>query len=87
VVPFGGKHRTLDFALDKRVNPRYVVAGLRPNNAYSLVQICSDSDIIHAHALEYVLVLAGNHINKLDYAIILDSSVALASMGAEGTSE
>jgi glucose-1-phosphate adenylyltransferase len=113
-VPFGGKHRIIDFALSNCVNSGIRRIGVATQyKAHSLIQhlqrgwsfldadlgeflevlpaqqrldgawymgtanaVLQNLDIIHAHAPQHVLVLAGDHIYKMDYAAMLAEHLA-----------
>jgi glucose-1-phosphate adenylyltransferase len=113
-VPFGGKHRIIDFALSNCVNSGIRCIGVATQyKAHSLIQhlqrgwsfldadlgeflellpaqqrvdgawymgtanaVLQNLDIIGAHGPEYVLVLAGDHIYKMDYAVMLAEHIA-----------
>jgi glucose-1-phosphate adenylyltransferase len=113
-VPFGGKHRIIDFALSNCVNSGIRRIGVATQyKAHSLIQhlqrgwsfldadlgeflellpaqqrvdgawymgtanaVLQNLDIIGAHGPEYVLVLAGDHIYKMDYAVMLAEHIA-----------
>lgn len=113
-VPFGGKHRIIDFSLSNCVNSGIRRIGVATQyKAHSLIQhlqrgwsfldadlgeflevlpaqqrvdgdwymgtanaVLQNLDIIHAHAPEQVLVLAGDHIYKMDYAVMLAEHLA-----------
>jgi glucose-1-phosphate adenylyltransferase len=113
-VPFGGKHRIIDFALSNCVNSGIRRIGVATQyKAHSLIQhlqrgwgfldadlgeflevlpaqqrldgawymgtanaVLQNLDIIHAHAPKHVLVLAGDHIYKMDYALMLAEHLA-----------
>ena len=113
-VPFGGKHRIIDFVLSNCVNSGVRRLGVATQyKAHSLIQhlqrgwsfldadlgeflevlpaqqrldgawymgtanaVLQNLDIIDAHAPDYVLVLAGDHIYKMDYAVMLAEHVA-----------
>jgi len=108
-VPFGGKHRIIDFALSNCVNSGIRRIGVATQyKAHSLIQhlqrgwsfldadldeflevlpaqqrvdgawymgtanaVLQNMDIIHAHDPDYILILAGDHIYKMDYATMI----------------
>ena len=113
-VPFGGKHRIIDFALSNCVNSGIRRIGVATQyKAHSLIQhlqrgwsfldvdlgeflevlpaqqrvdgawymgtanaVLQNLDIIHAHAPRHILVLAGDHIYKMNYATMLAEHLA-----------
>ncbi len=108
-VPFGGKHRIIDFALSNCVNSGVRRIGVATQyRSHSLLQhlqrgwnfldahlqefldvlpaqqplqagwyggtadaVYQNLDILRTHAPEYVLVLAGDHVYKMDYGVML----------------
>ncbi|MDP2223646.1 glucose-1-phosphate adenylyltransferase [Nitrosomonas sp.] len=123
-VPFGGKHRIIDFALSNCVNSGIRRIGVATQyKAHSLIKhlqrgwgfldagvgeflevlpaqqrvdgawymgtanaVLQNIDIIHAHAPEHIIVLAGDHIYKMDYATMLaehlerDADLSIAAL-------
>ena len=113
-VPFGGKHRIIDFALSNCVNSGVRRIGvLTQYRSHSLMQhirrgwsfldadlhefidllpaqqriqdqwyqgtadaVYQNLDVISMHAPQYVLVLAGDHVYKMDYGVMLAEHVA-----------
>jgi glucose-1-phosphate adenylyltransferase len=113
-VPFGGKHRIIDFALSNCVNSGIRRIGVATQyKAHSLIQhlqrgwsfldadlgeflevlpaqqrldgawymgtanaVLQNLDIIHAHAPRHILVLAGDHIYKMNYAVMIAEHLA-----------
>lgn len=113
-MPFGGKHRIVDFALSNCVNSGIRRIGVATQyKAHSLIQhlqrgwgfldsglqefldvlpaqqrvddkwyggtanaVFQNLDILRAHASSYVLVLAGDHVYKMDYGVMLAEHVA-----------
>jgi glucose-1-phosphate adenylyltransferase len=116
-VPFGGKHRIIDFALSNCVNSGVRRIGVVTQyKAHSLIQhvrrgwsfldshlqefidllpaqqrvqdswyqgtadaVFQNLDIINMAAPEYILVLAGDHIYKMDYGIMLAEHAAASA--------
>jgi glucose-1-phosphate adenylyltransferase len=108
-VPFGGKHRIIDFALSNCVNSGVRRIGVATQyRSHSLLQhlqrgwnfldphmhefvdmlpaqqplqagwyggtadaVYQNLDILRTHAPEYVLVLAGDHVYRMDYGVML----------------
>lgn len=108
-VPFGGKHRIIDFALSNCVNSGVRRIGVATQyRSHSLLQhlqrgwnfldphlqefldvlpaqqplqagwyggtadaVYQNLDILRTHAPEHVLVLAGDHVYKMDYGVLL----------------
>jgi glucose-1-phosphate adenylyltransferase len=119
-VPFGGKHRIIDFALSNCVNSGVRRLGVATQyRSHSLLQhlqrgwnfldahlqefldllpaqqplqagwyggtadaVYQNLDILRTHAPDYVLVLAGDHVYKMDYGVMLAEHEAT---GAEVT--
>lgn len=113
-VPFGGKHRIIDFSLSNCVNSGVRRIGVVTQyKAHSLIQhvrrgwsfldpdlqefidllpaqqrvqdnwyqgtadaVFQNLDIIHLSSPTYVLVLAGDHVYKMDYGVMLADHVA-----------
>lgn len=113
-VPFGGKHRIIDFALSNCVNSGIRRIGVATQyKAHSLIQhlqrgwgfldaglegflevlpaqqrsdggwyqgtadaVFQNLDILRSHSPSFVLILAGDHIYKMDYAVMLAEHVA-----------
>lgn len=108
-VPFGGKHRIIDFALSNCINSGVRRIGVATQyRSHSLLQhlqrgwnfldphlqeflevlpaqqplqagwyggtadaVYQNLDILRTHAPDYVLVLAGDHVYKMDYGVML----------------
>ena len=72
-VYFGGKSRIIDFALSNALN-----SGLRrlavatQYTAHSLIQ---NIDIIESYAPQHIILLAGDHVYKMDYEPMLQQHV------------
>lgn len=113
-VPFGGKHRIIDFTLSNCVNSGIRRIGVATQYmAHSLIQhlqrgwsfldadlaefldvlpaqqrvdnrwydgtadaVFQNLDILEAHPLRFVLVLAGDHIYKMNYGVMLSEHIA-----------
>jgi glucose-1-phosphate adenylyltransferase len=113
-VPFGGKHRIIDFALSNCINSGVRRIGVATQyRSYSLIQhlqrgwnfldahlrefldvlpaqqplqtgwyggtadaVFQSLDILRAHSPRYVIVLAGDHVYKMDYGVMLAEHVA-----------
>jgi len=113
-VPFGGKHRIIDFALSNCVNSGVRRIGvLTQYKAHSLIQhlrrgwsfldadlqefidilpaqqriqdqwyqgtadaVFQNLDIINMYSPQYILVLAGDHVYKMDYGVMIAEHVA-----------
>ena len=113
-VPFGGKHRIIDFALSNCVNSGVRRIGVATQyKAHSLIQhlqhgwqfldvhlhefldilpaqqriaeawyegtadaLYQNLDILRLEAPRFVLVLAGDHVYKMDYGVMLEEHVA-----------
>jgi glucose-1-phosphate adenylyltransferase len=113
-VPFGGKHRIIDFALSNCVNSGVRRMGvLTQYKAHSLIQhirrgwsfldadlqefidilpaqqrvqnqwyqgtadaVFQNLDIINMNSPKYILVLAGDHVYKMDYGVMISEHVA-----------
>jgi len=113
-VPFGGKHRIIDFALSNCVNSGVRRIGvLTQYKSHSLIQhirrgwsfldadlhefidllpaqqriqdqwyqgtadaVFQNLDIINMYSPQYILVLAGDHVYKMDYGVMIAEHVA-----------
>lgn len=116
-VPFGGKHRIIDFALSNCVNSGVRRIGvLTQYKAHSLIQhirrgwsfldadlsefidllpaqqrvqdqwyqgtadaVFQNLDIINMYSPQYILVLAGDHVYKMDYGVLISEHAAAGS--------